>query len=189
MFLFQTKVDLNATFLLIFIGFVLWWYVEVIIYIINTLIIPSSLSLWLNLTCNFAESWQLFCWWFGSFITFGVELQIYDSTWASSACVSESGEQKKAVVQWFCRVSEVPPSKLKLLGREPHPQEIFHYQARSCDDEVDAESILRPVQVNKWLLKFLFFKKLYNVYLNIWSGTQGPLDYVPGSDTRWHNSE
>ncbi|XP_071342719.1 origin recognition complex subunit 1 isoform X2 [Trachinotus anak] len=59
----------------------------------------------------------------------------------------ESGKQKKAVVQWFVRVSEVPPSKLKLLGREPHPQEIFYYQGRSCDDEVNAESILRPVQV------------------------------------------
>ncbi|XP_070688446.1 origin recognition complex subunit 1 [Pempheris klunzingeri] len=59
----------------------------------------------------------------------------------------ESGSQKKAVVQWFVRVSEVPLSKLKLLGREPHPQEIFYYQGRSCDDEVNAESILRPVQV------------------------------------------
>uniref|UniRef100_A0A8D3D0M3 Origin recognition complex subunit 1 n=1 Tax=Scophthalmus maximus TaxID=52904 RepID=A0A8D3D0M3_SCOMX len=58
----------------------------------------------------------------------------------------ESGKQKKAVVQWFVRVSEVPLSKLKLLGREPHPQEIFLYQGRSCDDEVNAESILRPVQ-------------------------------------------
>uniref|UniRef100_A0A8D0CS36 Origin recognition complex subunit 1 n=1 Tax=Sander lucioperca TaxID=283035 RepID=A0A8D0CS36_SANLU len=59
------------------------------------------------------------------------------------------GRQKKAVVQWFVRVSEVPVSKLKLLGREPHPQEIFYYQGRSCDDEVDAESILRPVQVKR----------------------------------------
>ncbi|XP_027146390.1 origin recognition complex subunit 1 isoform X2 [Larimichthys crocea] len=59
----------------------------------------------------------------------------------------ESGKQKKAVVQWFARVSEVPLSKLKLLGREPHPQEIFYYDGRSCDDEVNAESILRPVQV------------------------------------------
>ncbi|XP_038570898.1 origin recognition complex subunit 1 isoform X1 [Micropterus salmoides] len=59
----------------------------------------------------------------------------------------ESGKQKKAVVQWFARVSEVPLGKLKLLGREPHPQEIFYYEGRSCDDEVDAESILRPVQV------------------------------------------
>uniref|UniRef100_A0A671VSN0 Origin recognition complex subunit 1 n=1 Tax=Sparus aurata TaxID=8175 RepID=A0A671VSN0_SPAAU len=57
------------------------------------------------------------------------------------------GESKKAVVQWFARVSEVPLSKLKLLGREPHPQEIFYYEGRSCDDEVNAESILRPVQV------------------------------------------
>ncbi|XP_029285938.1 origin recognition complex subunit 1 isoform X2 [Cottoperca gobio] len=59
----------------------------------------------------------------------------------------ENGKQKKAVVQWFVRVSEVPLSKLKLLGREPHPQEIFYYQGRSCDDEVDAESILRTVEV------------------------------------------
>uniref|UniRef100_A0A3Q3EED3 Origin recognition complex subunit 1 n=1 Tax=Labrus bergylta TaxID=56723 RepID=A0A3Q3EED3_9LABR len=58
----------------------------------------------------------------------------------------ESGKQKKATVQWFVRVSEVPPNKLKQLGREPHPQEIFFYQGRSCDDEVNAESILRPVQ-------------------------------------------
>uniref|UniRef100_A0AAQ4QFX0 Origin recognition complex subunit 1 n=1 Tax=Gasterosteus aculeatus aculeatus TaxID=481459 RepID=A0AAQ4QFX0_GASAC len=58
----------------------------------------------------------------------------------------DSGKQKKAVVQWFVRVFEVPLSKLKLLGREPHPQEIFYYQGRSCDDEVDAGSILKPVQ-------------------------------------------
>ncbi|KAM4549390.1 origin recognition complex subunit 1 isoform 2-T2 [Odontesthes bonariensis] len=59
----------------------------------------------------------------------------------------ENGKQKKAVVQWFVRVSEVPLSKLKQLGREPHPQEIFFYQGRSCDDEVNADSILKPVQV------------------------------------------
>uniref|UniRef100_A0A3P9MXC4 Origin recognition complex subunit 1 n=1 Tax=Poecilia reticulata TaxID=8081 RepID=A0A3P9MXC4_POERE len=57
------------------------------------------------------------------------------------------GAQKKAVVQWFVRVSEVPPSKLKLLGRSPHPQEVFFYEGRSCEDEVNAESVLRPVQV------------------------------------------
>ncbi|XP_034036666.1 origin recognition complex subunit 1 [Thalassophryne amazonica] len=58
----------------------------------------------------------------------------------------ESGSQKKVMVQWFMRVSEVPPSKLKLLGREPHPQEIFYYQG-SCEDDVDAESIIRTVTV------------------------------------------
>ncbi|XP_061635995.1 origin recognition complex subunit 1 isoform X2 [Phyllopteryx taeniolatus] len=59
----------------------------------------------------------------------------------------ESGRQKKAMVQWFVRASEVPVSKLPLLGREPHPQEIFYYQGRGCNEEVNAESILRPVQV------------------------------------------
>ncbi|XP_068175922.1 origin recognition complex subunit 1 isoform X2 [Antennarius striatus] len=59
----------------------------------------------------------------------------------------ESGMQMKAAVQWFIRVSEVPVGKLMLLGREPHPQEIFFYQGRSCEDEIDAKSILRPVEV------------------------------------------
>ncbi|XP_054915351.1 origin recognition complex subunit 1 [Poeciliopsis prolifica] len=59
----------------------------------------------------------------------------------------ESSAQKKVVVQWFVRVSEVPPGKLKLLGRNPHPQEVFFYEGHSCEDEVNAESVLRPVQV------------------------------------------
>uniref|UniRef100_A0A3Q0QWB9 Origin recognition complex subunit 1 n=1 Tax=Amphilophus citrinellus TaxID=61819 RepID=A0A3Q0QWB9_AMPCI len=58
----------------------------------------------------------------------------------------ENGEQMKAIVQWFMQVSEVPVSKLKLLGREPHPHEIFYYDCRSCDNEVNVESILRPVK-------------------------------------------
>lgn len=61
--------------------------------------------------------------------------------------LSDNGEQMKAIVQWFIRVSEVPVSKRKLLGREPHPQEIFYYDSRSCDNEVAAESILGPVKV------------------------------------------
>uniref|UniRef100_A0A3P9JR69 Origin recognition complex subunit 1 n=1 Tax=Oryzias latipes TaxID=8090 RepID=A0A3P9JR69_ORYLA len=59
----------------------------------------------------------------------------------------ENQEQKKALVQWFVRLSEVPHSKRTLLGREPHPKEIFFYQGPSCENEVDAESILRAVQV------------------------------------------
>lgn len=54
----------------------------------------------------------------------------------------------KAVVQWFMRVSELPVNKLKLLGREPHPQEIFYYECRNCDNEVNVKSILRPVKVS-----------------------------------------
>ncbi|RVE73735.1 hypothetical protein OJAV_G00034390 [Oryzias javanicus] len=59
----------------------------------------------------------------------------------------ENQEQKKALVQWFVRFSELPYSKRTLLGRDPHPKEIFFYQGPSCENEVDAESILRPVQV------------------------------------------
>ncbi|XP_028300106.1 origin recognition complex subunit 1 isoform X2 [Gouania willdenowi] len=58
-----------------------------------------------------------------------------------------SGTQKTAEVQWMVRVSEVPPDKLKLLRRDPHPQEIFLYQSRSCQQQVHVESFLRPVQV------------------------------------------
>lgn len=60
----------------------------------------------------------------------------------------DSGKQKKVAVQWFVRVCEIPASRLGLLGRQPHPQEVFYYQGHNCDDEVDVSSILRPVQVS-----------------------------------------
>lgn len=50
-----------------------------------------------------------------------------------------------AVVQWFIRLSEIPVSKRKLLGREAAEQEIFWY-----DDpprNIQVETILGPVQV------------------------------------------
>ncbi|XP_043098718.1 origin recognition complex subunit 1 isoform X2 [Puntigrus tetrazona] len=59
----------------------------------------------------------------------------------------DSGKKKTAVVQWFVRMCEVPQNKRKLLGREPHPQEIFFYRDRSCDNEVDGETILGAVQI------------------------------------------
>ncbi|CDQ92627.1 unnamed protein product [Oncorhynchus mykiss] len=59
----------------------------------------------------------------------------------------ESHKQKKALVQWFLRLSEVPQNKKLLLGRSPHPQEIFYYLGRACDDEINAESILGTVHV------------------------------------------
>lgn len=65
----------------------------------------------------------------------------------TSECSSDSGKQKKAVVQWFVRMCEIPQNKRKLLGRDAHPQEIFYYQDRSCDNEVDAQTILGTVQV------------------------------------------
>ncbi|XP_051996829.1 origin recognition complex subunit 1 [Xyrauchen texanus] len=60
----------------------------------------------------------------------------------------DTGKKKTAVVQWFVRLCEVPPNKRKLLGRDPHPQEIFYYEDRSCDNEVDAETILAAVQID-----------------------------------------
>lgn len=62
---------------------------------------------------------------------------------------SESHKQKKALVQWFLRLSEVPQNKMMLLGRSPHPQEIFYYLGRACDDEINAESILGTVHVRQ----------------------------------------
>lgn len=59
----------------------------------------------------------------------------------------DSGKKKTAEVQWFVRMCEVPQTKRKLLGRDPHPQEIFFYQDQSCDNEVDGETILSAVQI------------------------------------------
>uniref|UniRef100_A0AAZ3R0A3 Origin recognition complex subunit 1 n=1 Tax=Oncorhynchus tshawytscha TaxID=74940 RepID=A0AAZ3R0A3_ONCTS len=61
----------------------------------------------------------------------------------------ESHKQKKALVQWFLRLSEVPQNKKLLLGRSPHPQEIFYYLGRACDNEINAESILGTVDVRQ----------------------------------------
>ncbi|KAG9351009.1 hypothetical protein JZ751_024898 [Albula glossodonta] len=59
----------------------------------------------------------------------------------------ETGKSKRATVQWFVRMCEVPNNKRKLLGRTPHPQEIFLYQDRSCEDEINAETIIGAVKV------------------------------------------
>ncbi|XP_068949098.1 origin recognition complex subunit 1-like [Petaurus breviceps papuanus] len=50
-----------------------------------------------------------------------------------------------AVVQWFIRLSEIPLSKHKLLGREAAPQEIFWYDDPPRD--ISIKNILGPVQV------------------------------------------
>uniref|UniRef100_A0A9J7Z0V7 Origin recognition complex subunit 1 n=1 Tax=Cyprinus carpio carpio TaxID=630221 RepID=A0A9J7Z0V7_CYPCA len=68
------------------------------------------------------------------------------------------GKKKTAVLQWFVRMCEVPQNKRKLLGRDPHPQEIFFYQDRSCDNEVDGETILGAVQVG--ISRDILFVKL-----------------------------
>ncbi|XP_069837715.1 origin recognition complex subunit 1 [Dendropsophus ebraccatus] len=60
---------------------------------------------------------------------------------------AEKNASKHAIVQWFLRYEEVPYRKRKLLGRDPHPQEIFLYDVRTCENDIDAETIIGTVQV------------------------------------------
>uniref|UniRef100_A0A3B3SKL6 Origin recognition complex subunit 1 n=1 Tax=Paramormyrops kingsleyae TaxID=1676925 RepID=A0A3B3SKL6_9TELE len=59
----------------------------------------------------------------------------------------KTGKRKLAEVQWFIRFHEIPFKKRRLLGREAHPQEVFFYQDKTCDTEIDAETIIDTVQV------------------------------------------
>ncbi|XP_069794776.1 origin recognition complex subunit 1 isoform X2 [Narcine bancroftii] len=54
---------------------------------------------------------------------------------------------KCAIVQWFIRIEEIPPKKQKLLEREAHPNEIFLYESSDCDNQINAETLLKDVKV------------------------------------------
>uniref|UniRef100_A0A9L0R5A3 Origin recognition complex subunit 1 n=1 Tax=Equus caballus TaxID=9796 RepID=A0A9L0R5A3_HORSE len=60
---------------------------------------------------------------------------------------SEPRSRKRARVQWFIRFCEVPVCKQHLLGRKPAAQEIFWYDYPACDSNINAETIIGPVQV------------------------------------------
>ncbi|XP_073449629.1 origin recognition complex subunit 1 isoform X2 [Aquarana catesbeiana] len=62
---------------------------------------------------------------------------------------TEKHASKHATVQWFLRYEEVPYKKRKLLGREPHPQEIFLYDSSTCDNDIDAETIIGTVLISQ----------------------------------------
>ncbi|XP_066453691.1 origin recognition complex subunit 1 [Eleutherodactylus coqui] len=64
---------------------------------------------------------------------------------------AEKNGSKHAIVQWFLRYEEVPFKGRKLLGREPHPQEIFYYDVNVSgnDIDIDAETIIGAVQVTQ----------------------------------------
>ncbi|XP_072275745.1 origin recognition complex subunit 1 [Pyxicephalus adspersus] len=62
---------------------------------------------------------------------------------------TEKNSSKHATVQWFLRYEEVPYRKRKLLGREPHPQEIFFYESSTCDNDIDAETIIGTVSISQ----------------------------------------
>ncbi|XP_063794955.1 origin recognition complex subunit 1 isoform X2 [Pseudophryne corroboree] len=63
---------------------------------------------------------------------------------------------KHAIVEWFLRYEEVPLRKRKLLGRDPHPQEIFVYNVPTCENDIDAETIIGTVQISQLKLKDRF---------------------------------
>lgn len=60
---------------------------------------------------------------------------------------SELHSRKRARVQWFVRFCEVAPCKQHFLGRKPDPQEIFWYDNPACDNNINVETIIGPVQV------------------------------------------
>ncbi|XP_075689117.1 origin recognition complex subunit 1 isoform X2 [Rhinoderma darwinii] len=66
---------------------------------------------------------------------------------------AEKDASKHAIVQWFLRYEEVSFKKRKLLGRDPHPQEIFLYDDNACENDIDAETIIGTVQVTQLKLE------------------------------------
>ncbi|RLW05909.1 hypothetical protein DV515_00004733, partial [Chloebia gouldiae] len=60
----------------------------------------------------------------------------------------ENGAQdKRAVVQWFCRLEEIPQNKRKLLKREISAQEVFFDQVLGYDTDIAAETIIKSIMV------------------------------------------
>ncbi|KAM6066190.1 origin recognition complex subunit 1 isoform 1-T2 [Chlamydotis macqueenii] len=59
----------------------------------------------------------------------------------------DGAQQKHAVVQWFSRITEIPPNKRKLLKREVSPQEVFFDQVAGYDTEIDVETIIKSTMV------------------------------------------
>ncbi|XP_074858978.1 origin recognition complex subunit 1 [Carettochelys insculpta] len=60
----------------------------------------------------------------------------------------ENGSQeKRAIVQWFSRIEEVPLNKRKLLQREVSPQEIFLEKSPGYDTDINVETIISNVEV------------------------------------------
>lgn len=69
-----------------------------------------------------------------------------------SLLASNRYSKKHARVQWFYRFCEIPLNKQHLLGRKPGAQELFWYGYPSCDNIINAETIIGPVQVGVALI-------------------------------------
>lgn len=59
----------------------------------------------------------------------------------------ELHSKKRARVQWFIRLCELPVYKQHLLGRKPAEQEVFWYDYPACDSNINVETIIGSVRV------------------------------------------
>ncbi|NXM47982.1 ORC1 protein, partial [Gymnorhina tibicen] len=59
----------------------------------------------------------------------------------------DGAQHKRAVVQWFCRLEEIPQNKRKLLKREVSAQEVFFDQVLGYDTDIAAETIIKSIVV------------------------------------------
>ncbi|NWU14804.1 ORC1 protein, partial [Cephalopterus ornatus] len=59
----------------------------------------------------------------------------------------DGAQHKRAVVQWFCHIEEIPQNKRKLLKREVSPQEVFFDQVLGYDTDIDAQTIIKSIMV------------------------------------------
>ncbi|PKK27366.1 origin recognition complex, subunit 1 [Columba livia] len=59
----------------------------------------------------------------------------------------DGAQQKRAVVQWFSHITEIPQNKRKLLKREVFPGEVFFDQVSGYDTDIAVETIIKSVVV------------------------------------------
>ncbi|XP_074454806.1 origin recognition complex subunit 1 [Larus michahellis] len=59
----------------------------------------------------------------------------------------DGAQEKRAVVQWFSHITEIPHNKQKLLKREISPREVFYDQVSCYDTDIAAETIIKSIRV------------------------------------------
>ncbi|NXX92742.1 ORC1 protein, partial [Centropus bengalensis] len=59
----------------------------------------------------------------------------------------DGAQQKRAVVQWFANLAEIPPNKRKLLKRKLYPQEVFFDRVSGYDTDIAVETIIKSTMV------------------------------------------
>ncbi|NWH74171.1 ORC1 protein, partial [Piaya cayana] len=59
----------------------------------------------------------------------------------------DGAQQKRAVVQWFANLSEIPQNKQKLLKTKIYPHEVFFDQVSGYDTDIAVETIIKSVTV------------------------------------------